>query len=434
MSDDKKSPEDEATDATAPNETAVDKDAAQQSEAAEPAPADAKTDAGEPIIDVEAEEVAASGAQNEAPKADKGGLIAPGTVLLGVLLCIVLIVFAFSLGNRGQSASGALAQNDMKALEGRLLQLETQLESSYGTATDSLSDRLSAVEAASARAAKDATQALATAAAGGDEAAAENVANRLSEIEAALSAVERSDGGKLANDLASFKTEFENYREARGGIDERMQSFEDGRAAFEEEMAARAEALESAGESLSARVAKLESVDIAAQARRVAVAVALTNLTQEALNGRPYARQLDILKQYAPDNPAVEDLSAYANRGLPSLARLKNDFRIVTRAVDRADAKENAAGPFGRLWANFLSLFTVRQIGEMEGETAEAILARAERRMAEDDLPAAVRELDNLTGAPAEAAADWLARAKTRLALDALVKELSDSLAAEIGE
>ena len=50
------------------------------------------------------------------------------------------------------------------------------------------------------------------------------------------------------------------------------------------------------------------------------------------------------------------------------------------------------------------------------GDSPSAVAARAEVKLSAGDLAGALAELDALQGAPAEAAADWRARARARLA------------------
>jgi uroporphyrinogen-III synthase len=72
-----------------------------------------------------------------------------------------------------------------------------------------------------------------------------------------------------------------------------------------------------------------------------------------------------------------------------------------------------------------MRLVTVRPVGDdVRGDTAEARVARAEAALDKGDLAAAVAELDQLEGRPAEAAADWLSRAKARLGADQAVAGL----------
>ena len=72
-----------------------------------------------------------------------------------------------------------------------------------------------------------------------------------------------------------------------------------------------------------------------------------------------------------------------------------------------------------------MSIATIRRIdGDMEGSSAWAIVARAESRLAQNDLTGAVTEMEGLRGPSAEAAASWVAPARARLTAE---RTLSDA-------
>jgi hypothetical protein len=69
-----------------------------------------------------------------------------------------------------------------------------------------------------------------------------------------------------------------------------------------------------------------------------------------------------------------------------------------------------------------MGLLTIRRLDD-EGDDGggvmpETLVMRAEESLAAGNLPAAVRSVEKLTGAPAAAAADWLEAAQNRLAAD----------------
>ena len=77
------------------------------------------------------------------------------------------------------------------------------------------------------------------------------------------------------------------------------------------------------------------------------------------------------------------------------------------------------------------SIVSVRRVGEAEGDTALARLARADKAVAAGDLAAAVTGLEGLGGPAGEILAPWLAEAKARLAADRQAETLlSAALAA----
>jgi hypothetical protein len=71
------------------------------------------------------------------------------------------------------------------------------------------------------------------------------------------------------------------------------------------------------------------------------------------------------------------------------------------------------------------SLVNWRRTDAVDGNTAEAIVARAEQRLAADDLAGAIAELEKLQGPAAAAMQGWLAEARARAAADAAVARLT---------
>lgn len=183
--------------------------------------------------------------------------------------------------------------------------------------------------------------------------------------------------------------------------------------------------------ALDTRVQALERTDAAALARRASSSLALTLLARAASGAQPFAAELETLRRIVPDPKALEPLKAHAETGVPDLQALKARFAALVPAVLHAEAAGDDQYWFERLWTNFTSLVTIRATGEVSGETAEAILARAELRLAEGRLDAAAGEMDALQGAARDAARGWIDDAKARLALDAAVAALTAQLIAE---
>ncbi len=144
-------------------------------------------------------------------------------------------------------------------------------------------------------------------------------------------------------------------------------------------------------------------------------------------------------------------LAARAAAGVPTLVELQSRFPAAARAI--VDAARQAAPaavenettespswyerPLGWLssagdWLS--SQVSVRPVGEVAGEDAGARVARAEVRLSQDDLAAAVKELEGLREAPAAAAAAaWLGDAQARLAVDRVVSALQAAAVTRLG-
>jgi len=160
-------------------------------------------------------------------------------------------------------------------------------------------------------------------------------------------------------------------------------------------------------------------------------AMALARLAQAAAGAEPYKAALDGFiaalgdEQIAPQKAALDSLAAHAERGVASRADLARQFDAMASAVMIAAAKRPEAGWLQKSWAAIAGLVRVRKLGEVAGDQPGAMLSRAETRLKAGDLAGAADEIARLSGPPRQAAADWLAAARARLALEAALEALA---------
>ncbi|MEX2201682.1 MAG: uroporphyrinogen-III synthase [Dongiaceae bacterium] len=182
------------------------------------------------------------------------------------------------------------------------------------------------------------------------------------------------------------------------------------------------------------------------QADATAFMLAVGRLGAALNEGRSYASELDTLNkladadpQLASAAPALDVLAPHAATGAPSKIRLVARFPEVARAIVQVAQQDGASGAvdaaeggwFDRLIGRVTDLVTVRPVGaDVEGDGPAARVARAEAHLQTGDLESAIVELEMLSGAPAEAAASWLAEAKARLAVEPAFRTL-DQIALE---
>jgi uroporphyrinogen-III synthase len=212
---------------------------------------------------------------------------------------------------------------------------------------------------------------------------------------------------------------------------------------------------------LGALKAQLDAVSQAVAARDddaagVAFVLAVGNLGAALSTARPFAAELTAVTELAAKDPAlaarVTELAApvapRAAAGVPTLVDLRARFPQAARAiVDAAKQQEPApvAQTGARAWydtpldwlsaaGDFVtSQVSVRPVGDVEGDDAGARVARAEVRLSENALPAAVAELEALSGTAATAAEGWLADARARLAADQTVAALQAAAVTRLG-
>ena len=138
-------------------------------------------------------------------------------------------------------------------------------------------------------------------------------------------------------------------------------------------------------------------------------------------------QKLDALAGISPDDPVVANLRAYAATGVASRAELVRAFGDVAdsvlAAIHQPDPNEGVAQ---RLLSSALSVVKVRPVGNVEGATPEAILARMEDKLQNGDLKGAALEWESLPEAGKAVSTDYVAKLKTRIEIEA---QVGDALA-----
>jgi uroporphyrinogen-III synthase len=190
--------------------------------------------------------------------------------------------------------------------------------------------------------------------------------------------------------------------------------------------------------ALADRVDALEKSNreaAAAQVTAVALLTAVDQLHDALAAGRPFALELETAKALAGRGGITLDdqgFASFARTGIPTLSELQRRFDRESAAVIRASLlPEGRSSWLRRVLDKLMSIVTIRRTdGEADGNSASAVLARTEHKLAAGDLAGAAGEMDALSGAAAQAAADWLAAAKARVAAE---RAISDASAKAIG-
>ncbi|WP_246659118.1 mitofilin family membrane protein [Rhizobium sp. FY34] len=169
---------------------------------------------------------------------------------------------------------------------------------------------------------------------------------------------------------------------------------------------------------LTERLGALETeVNQPGAEQAVARALAAAALKAATERGGSFAAELQTFAQVAPDDPAVEALKAYADQGVPTRADLARRLPAATNAIfDTLNRPDPNQGIAARLMASALSVVKVRPVGDVAGDTPEAVVARFEERVKNGDLKAAIGEWNALPEAARQASADF------RQALDARIE------------
>jgi hypothetical protein len=184
-----------------------------------------------------------------------------------------------------------------------------------------------------------------------------------------------------------------------------------------------------ASEALKDRLAALEK-RLAAPARKAPAnapqIVALGALREAIVAGAPFDKELAAVRAILGERAApLAPFEAAAHDGLPTVAKLAARFSALAPRLARAS--ESGDGYFARLLASASRLVEVRPVGEVQGTSAAAVVARMEERLKRGNLAAALDEGARLPEAAKASAADWFAEAGKRRDAEAAAKNLIDA-------
>jgi uroporphyrinogen-III synthase len=152
-------------------------------------------------------------------------------------------------------------------------------------------------------------------------------------------------------------------------------------------------------------------------------------------SGRPFAGDLALLMPLIQGDAKLGEIATalqpYAQAGVPSRAALAADFPAVAKAALADDLADDSFGE--RLLGKLKSIVSLRRVGDVQGDSVEAKLARAEAALDGGDLAKAVEIVKSLPAQAAKATSAWLARAETHLAAKRGVDQLAAHAVALLG-
>lgn len=253
----------------------------------------------------------------------------------------------------------------------------------------------------------------------------------------------QTETARIADDVMSLRTANEATKSSMASLEDSARKIAERIAALESTTTENISALPSqddistaitpVSEKLAAVTEKLDGVikresARAESAKRVLLALELANLQRALAQGRPVANELANIKKSAPEGMDLSALDKLAKDNVATQQVLIREFSNVASSAVQAESLDENAGTFEKLIASARSVVRVRKTGDVEGETTEAIIARAEDRLKRNDLSAAVSQLGALKGKAADAFASWLDRARDRLSVDAALAKIESGL------
>jgi len=265
---------------------------------------------------------------------------------------------------------------------------------------------------------RDTVSALQSSAPGADSGELQRLGQQLAELERRVASAAQSAGetGNVS-DLESRIGELENRFDSVSQAISTAQETSAGTGQRVDELAAQIT-------QLSEKVAQED------EGPRLALVVAASSLRSAVERGAPFAGELETYAALAPNAPELDPLRPYAQTGIPTEAELVAEApQVASRIAASASDLPPDAGLLQRLMASARSAVTVRPVGEVEGDTPQAIAARMEAAVQRGDYAQALSEYEALPSETKETAAEFAEKLRARQAADeVLEKALSGAL------
>jgi len=159
--------------------------------------------------------------------------------------------------------------------------------------------------------------------------------------------------------------------------------------------------------------------------RRIAVAATL----DAAVNrGEPYAVALSAARSAADDASILQPLDQFADKGVPPASVLNREL-IGLLTPTKPAVPPQPSGVLDRLTQSALKLVRVRRVDDDEVARISARATSAARR---DDLAAARREIEPLSGSDRAPLAAWIEKVDAREAALAAARQFASNAAATL--
>lgn len=162
--------------------------------------------------------------------------------------------------------------------------------------------------------------------------------------------------------------------------------------------------------------------------KRIVLALELSNLKRAMERGDPIKEPLAEVKKLAPEDLNLTALENFSEAGTPTTTSLQSSFRNIARSALDAERAPKSDSVLDQFLSGAQSIVRVRRTGRVEGDTAEAVIARMEARLSEGDLAGALAEAAALKGPALEAAAPWIDKLEARVSVDQAMADIEGVL------
>ncbi len=181
---------------------------------------------------------------------------------------------------------------------------------------------------------------------------------------------------------------------------------------------------------------RLDKVDAALADRRQqalraeATVLAVGQLRTMLATSKPFAKELSTVRIMVPGDTdmlaVLDQMQPYADTGVETADDLAKDFSRLAPSLVRGAVVGDGQSWWRQAIYHLESIISIRRVGgDVPGDSTEAVVARAEAKLDDGDLPGAIAVLQTLTGNSADAASPWIHDAGHRVAVDNAESDLN---------
>ena len=383
-----------------------------------------------------------------------GGLTSLFTHALAGLIGGLAVLLAITLGYLPLGAFKETA--GIGLLEERIAKLESAPETEDKTASlEALEQRLAALESKTPQTPPEVTA----------------LSERVARLETSLKSMAEvaKEGGSVADAAsisrqineaeqrldAKIESKIQSALDAKGGTTADTKAIEDLKAEIAEidaKLKALAEAKLGSDQAaqllpeitvLDERLGRIESTlpalvnavdEGSAETKKATLAIAFASLREAVNEGRPYTSELSTLAVLSPGALDLGSLLDYEETGIPTLRALTSSFGTLRDEALADEPASDEGSVLSQLLGSAESLVKIRRIDEAaEGDSPDAVLARAGAKLDKGDLDAAVTEVQALQGPSAKIFEQWLEDGRARLDARGTLRRLQNILLISLG-
>ncbi|MAL79146.1 MAG: hypothetical protein CMN55_08550 [Sneathiella sp.] len=228
---------------------------------------------------------------------------------------------------------------------------------------------------------------------------------------------------EVAGEIVDLKTSLLDLKSELGNLKTELTAERDTVKSQAGQIAALEGALKSEIDSKASR---------AEESRRTLMLLAVGQLQRETRSSNPFDGSMKQVSAVADGKFAdlIGTLQPIAADGAPTVATLRQEFGSIASDITQTARLPSDETWYGKALHRIASAIRFRRVDDNDSADVDAVVARAERNLADSNLAGAVAEVESLQGAAAEVAAPWLEKAKRRLAVEGAITGLLQAVTA----